>query len=77
MAKKDSVIIKRGTQEDWGKSNYAPEENVIIIMEYNDGTIGLMIGDGITNVNKLPDILKNKNSFSNAIVDEKENTLIL
>lgn len=59
MAKK-SAIIKRDLRKNWEKSNYVPAENVIIIMDNEDNTISLMIGDGKTNVNQLPDILKKK-----------------
>lgn len=57
MAKKNPAIIKRDTCENWKKSKYIPEENVIIIMDNNNGTISLMIGDGETEVNQLPDLL--------------------
>lgn len=76
MAKDNSFIIKRDTKDNWQKSRYIPKENVIIIMDYNDGSVGLMIGDGQTNVNKLPDLLKNKELFTNFIVDD-EDVLIL
>ena len=33
MAKKNPAIIKRGQKTDWEKSNYIPDENVIIIMD--------------------------------------------
>lgn len=59
MAKK-SAIIKRDLRQNWEKSNYIPAENVIIIMDNEDNTISLMIGDGKTNVNQLPNILKKK-----------------
>ena len=38
-------------------------------MDNDDNTISLMIGDGETNVNDLPDLLKNS-SCPNAIVDD-------
>ena len=75
MAKKNPAIIKRGKKSDWEKSNYIPEENVIIIMDNKDNTVSLMIGDGETNVNKLPDLL-NDRPFARAMVQE-EGTLIL
>lgn len=75
MARKNPAIIKRGKRSDWEKSNYAPEENVIIIMDNDDETISLMIGDGETNVNKLPDLL-NERPFARATVNEK-NILVL
>ena len=59
MAKK-SAIIKRDLRKNWEKSNYIPAENVIIIMDNEDNTISLMIGDGKTNVNQLSDMLKKK-----------------
>ncbi len=59
MAQK-SAIIKRDLRKNWEKSNYIPAENVIIIMDNDDNSISLMIGDGKTNVNQLPDILKKK-----------------
>ena len=60
MAKKNPAIIKRDTRKNWEKSKYIPDENVIIIMDNEDGTISLMVGDGETNVNHLPDILNEK-----------------
>lgn len=72
MAKKDPAIIKRDTRENWAKANYIPKENVIIIMDNPDGTISLMIGDGQTNVNKLPDMLKEKTATAQATVDSQE-----
>lgn len=56
MAKK-AAIIKRDTRKNWEKSKYVPEENVIIIMDNDDRSISLMIGDGETNVNQLTDLL--------------------
>lgn len=73
--KKEPAIIKRGSVDDWAKSNYIPEENVIVIMDKPDGTISLMIGDGETNVNYLPDLLLSKR-ISN-MVDSEQNTLYL
>ena len=70
MARKNSAIIKRDTRENWGKSNYIPAENVIIIMDNDDNTVSLMIGDGETNVNQLSDILNDK-PFTRATVTEK------
>ena len=75
MAKKEPAIIKRDTRENWAKSSYIPAENVIIIVDYDDGSISLKIGDGETNVNELPDILKNE-SIKRASVTE-DNTLVL
>ena len=70
MAKKNPAIIKRGNREDWEKSSYIPEENVIIIMDNEDKTVSLMVGDGETNVNKLPDLLNDK-PFARATVNEQ------
>ena len=39
-------------------------------MDNEDDTISLMVGDGETNVNDLPDLLKNTPASSNATVDE-------
>jgi hypothetical protein len=39
-------------------------------MDNEDNTISLMVGDGETNVNDLPDLLKNTPASSNAMVDE-------
>ena len=70
MSKKNPAIIKRDTQENWQKSKYVPEENVIIIMDNEDGTISLMVGDGISNVNELPDLLPSSGlTFRKAQVD--------
>lgn len=74
MAKKNPAIIKRGLKSDWEKSSYIPEENVIIIMDNDDGSVSLMIGDGETNVNKLPDFL-DKKILAGAQVDK--NILVL
>lgn len=74
--KKNPAIIKRDTRKNWEKSKYIPDENVIIIMDNDDGTISLMIGDGETNVNNLLDILNGNPSSNNAIVNEN-NILIL
>ena len=60
MAKKNPAIIKRDLRDNWIKSKYIPEENVIIIMDNSDGSISLMVGDGETNVNELPDLLTTK-----------------
>lgn len=72
MAKEKAVVIKRDSRKNWEKSKYIPNENVIVIMDNTDGSISLMLGDGETNVNFLPDLLKVKGikSFSSAIVDE-------
>ena len=59
MSKIQDAIIKRDTLANWQKAkNYIPKENVIIVMddEEND-RIMLMIGDGKTLVNKLPNLL--------------------
>ena len=74
--KKNPAIIKRDTRKNWEKSKYIPDENVIIIMDNDDGTISLMIGDGETNVNNLLDILNGKPSSNKATVNEN-NILIL
>lgn len=70
MAKENAVIIKRDTRINWSKSKYIPKENVIIIMDNEDKTISLMVGDGETNVNNLPDFLKNSDVLAAATVDE-------
>jgi hypothetical protein len=72
MAKKNPAIIKRDTRKNWEKSKYIPNENVIIIMDNDDGTISLMIGDGVNNVNELPDLLitNPKSSLSTAKVND-------
>ena len=69
MTKNNTAIVKRDTRTNWQKSKYIPKENVIIIMDNEDNTISLMIGDGETNVNILPDLLKNTSIMSGAIVD--------
>ena len=71
-----AAIIKRGPIEDWEKSNYIPSENVIVIKDRPDGTIELCIGDGETNVNRLPDILLEKRKDP-PVVDNESGTLIL
>lgn len=73
---KEPAIIKRDTINNWAKSNYVPSQNVIIIMDKEDGTILLKIGDGETNVNDLPDILnKEKPPLKPKVNDQ--NVLIL
>lgn len=69
MSKKNPVIIKRDKRINWIKSKYVPEENVIILMDNEDGTISLMVGDGEHNVNQLPDILTTSSPLENAKVD--------
>ena len=59
---KEPAIIKRDTVNNWAKSTYIPAQNVIIIMDKEDGGVLLKIGDGVTNVNDLPDILDNKSN---------------
>lgn len=59
---KEPAIIKRDTVNNWAKSTYIPAQNVIIIMDKEDGGVLLKIGDGETNVNDLPDILKNESN---------------
>lgn len=76
MAKKEPAIIKRDSKENWMKSKYVPKENVIIIMDNIDRTISLMIGDGETEVNKLPDLLKGEVFGAKALVDN-DGVLIL
>ena len=77
MAKKNPAIIKRDSRQNWMKSKYIPEENVIIIMDNPDKTISLMIGDGERNVNSLPDLLATiiPSSLESAKVDEYTLTL--
>lgn len=70
MAKDNTAIVKRDTRINWQKSKYIPKANVIIVMDNEDNTISLMVGDGETNVNDLPDLLKNVPASSNAIVNE-------
>lgn len=60
MSKKVPAIIKRDTRENWAKSSYVPDTNVIVVMDNEDGSVSLMVGDGKTNVNYLPDIFANK-----------------
>ena len=68
--KKNPAIIKRDTRKNWEKSKYIPDENVIIIMDNEDGTISLMIGDGESNVNTLPDLLLSDKPVQKARVDD-------
>lgn len=72
MAKKEPAIIKRDSKENWMKSRYVPRENVIVIMDNDDGAISLMIGDGETNVNELRDLLREEVFGAKAIVDEQD-----
>lgn len=76
MAKRNPAIIKRDSKENWRKSKYIPEENVIILVDNDDGSVELMIGDGETEVNQLENILKDTKISFNAMVNE-EDTLIL
>ena len=51
-------------------------ELLYMIMDNDDNTISLMVGDGETSVNQLPDLLKIKNpNLQKAQVDK--DTLIL
>ena len=72
--KKDPIIIKRDTVENWAKSKYIPKENVIILMDDEKGKVKLMIGDGVTNVNELTDII---NSTPSESYVNEEKVLIL
>ena len=72
MAKKEPAIIKRDTRENWQKSNYIPKENVIIIMDNPNGTISLMVGDGVTGVNSLTDLLKDNSIRAGAMVNNDD-----
>ena len=80
MAKKEPAIIKRDSRRNWQKSKYIPAENVIVIMDNDDGTISLVVGDGETNVNYLPDLLRggisNKAVVGDNVVLYKENMTI-
>lgn len=76
MAKKNPAIIKRDSRDNWTKSKYIPEENVIIIMDNSDDSISLMVGDGETNVNELPDLLTTK-SFALSTAQVDKSVLIL
>ena len=76
MAKKEPAIVKRDTRENWLKSKYIPKENVIVIMDNEDGSVSLMFGDGVTNVNELPDLLQNAQGAKSSVVND-EDTLIL
>lgn len=75
MAKKEPVIIKRGSHEDWLKSNYVPEQNVIIIQDYLDGTVSFSIGDGETKAAELRNLLEQIPAKKNSSIEG--NTLIL
>lgn len=77
MAKKEPAIVKRDTRENWQKSKYIPKENVIVIMDNPDNSISLMFGDGITNVNDLPDLLKRETQCEKATIVDDKDTLIL
>jgi hypothetical protein len=70
MAKKEPAIIKRDSRENWQKSKYVPAENVIVIMDNDDGTVSLVIGDGKTNVNYLPDLLKSRTSNTSVVGED-------
>lgn len=74
---KEPAIIKRDTVDNWAKSTYVPAKNVIIIMDKKDGGVGVMIGDGKSNVNNLPDILKAENKPPLNPKVNNENILIL
>lgn len=77
MAKKEPAIVKRDTRENWQKSKYIPKKNVIVIMDNPDNSISLMFGDGITNVNDLPDLLKREVQCEKATIVDDKDTLIL
>ena len=79
MSKKnrEPAIIKRDTVNNWAKSTYVPAQNVIIIMDKDDGGVLLKIGDGKTNVNDLPDILNKEKEPPLCPKVNDENVLIL
>lgn len=70
MAKKEPAIVKRDTRENWLKSKYIPKENVIVVMDNSNGSVSLMIGDGETNVNELPDLLQADAQGAKAVVND-------
>lgn len=70
MAKKEPAIVKRDTRENWLKSKYVPKENVIVVMDNSNGSVSLMIGDGETNVNELPDLLQADVQGAKAVVND-------
>lgn len=70
MAKKEPAIVKRDTRENWLKSKYIPKENVIVVMDNSNGSVSLMIGDGETNVNELPDLLQADEQGAKAVVND-------
>lgn len=70
MAKKEPAIVKRDTRENWLKSKYIPKENVIVVMDNSNGSVSLMIGDGETNVNELPDLLQADVQGAKAVVND-------
>ena len=70
MAKKEPAIIKRDSRKNWQKSKYVPAENVIVIIDNDDGTVSLVIGDGKTNVNYLPDLLKGRASNTSIVGED-------
>ena len=70
MAKKEPAMVKRDTRENWLKSKYIPKENVIVVMDNSNGSVSLMIGDGETNVNELPDLLQADVQGAKAVVND-------
>lgn len=73
--KKEPAIIKREKRQDWEKSKYIPEQNVIILKDNDDGSLSICFGNGKTNVNELPET--NLSDIQRKDAKIESNTLIL
>jgi len=63
--KKAPAEIRRDTELNWLKAiNFTPKLGMIIVYDFEDGNVGLKLGDGKTLVNDLP--------FLNNIMDNQD-----
>lgn len=56
MKKKTNLIeCRKDTEENWNKAkNYKPSFGTIVIYEFEDGSIGMKMGNGESLVGELP-----------------------
>lgn len=73
-----NAIIKRDSYNNWVKSfgKYIPVKNVIIIMDKDDGSIELRIGDGQTYIENLPNLISDNKLKSNSPKHTVENAVL-
>lgn len=67
-----------GTQSDWEQSDYIPKKSEIVLYEYEDGVVNVRIGDGVSTVNSLTDIIPvDTDTTYEFSIDEANNLLVI